>query len=197
MFDAKSRHSFDSLGRTGGWCDDFMRMTGNGPSNFPFVLVANKADPDLVLTRQVSEDDVHDWCINQRGLMPFLETSLVGDPYRTNKCAMQVLQAAALAVVGARVDHGQYRPPDTIHFGGEYQPSHETAVKTPNAARFSLAAVAAEALDAFKRPIQPPSYETAYDETAVETPNAAPFSLAVVAAEALDSFKRFVGREFV
>jgi hypothetical protein len=70
VFDVKNQASFDSLGKVGGWRDEFARMTGASPQNFPFVLVGNKAEVDLTADRRVYEEDVRDWLYGDGGIMP-------------------------------------------------------------------------------------------------------------------------------
>ena len=67
VFDVRDRRTFDSLGRIGGWRDEFTRMTGATPKTFPFILVGNKIESDIQKPRQVWEDDR-----NRRHVTPLL-----------------------------------------------------------------------------------------------------------------------------
>ena len=97
VFDVKNQASFDSLGKVGGWRDEFARMTGASPQNFPFVLVGNKAEVDLTADRRVYEEDVRDWCHGEGGVMPYLETSFVGNAADSYKAAQRVFRTLVLA----------------------------------------------------------------------------------------------------
>ena len=52
VFDVKSMRSFRALGEVGGWLHEFTRLTGLSPHNFPFVLVGNKSEDDVMHPRQ-------------------------------------------------------------------------------------------------------------------------------------------------
>ena len=54
VVDVKSMASFRALGEVGGWLHEFTRLTGASPRNFPFILVGNKCESDLMHHRQVS-----------------------------------------------------------------------------------------------------------------------------------------------
>ena len=45
--------SFRELSAVGGWMHEFTRLTGASPRNFPFVLVGNKSEDDVMTHRQV------------------------------------------------------------------------------------------------------------------------------------------------
>ena len=91
-----------------------MRMTGTSPRNFPFILVGNKAEADVTGSRQVWEDDVREWCHTKVGIMPFIETSLAGDPGSSFRCAERVFSTAATAARDARERYGRFEPPNTL-----------------------------------------------------------------------------------
>ena len=75
------------LSQVGGWLHEFTRLTGASPRNFPCVLVGNKAENDPMHHRQVSfEEDVRPWLYTDGGRMPYIETSLVGDPRDAWRC---------------------------------------------------------------------------------------------------------------
>ena len=40
--------------------------------DFPFLLVGNKAEDDLMHARQVTEEDVRDWLNKDGGRMPYI-----------------------------------------------------------------------------------------------------------------------------
>ena len=114
VFDVKDRNSFDSLGAVGGWRDEFTRMTGASPQSFPFMLVGNKAEDDLCAERRVYEEDVWDWCHGDGGIMPYLETSFVGNAADSYKAAQRVFRTLVLAEATTKSNFGRYRPPDTV-----------------------------------------------------------------------------------
>ena len=119
VFDVKDRDSFDSLGAVGGWRDEFTRMTGASPHSFPFMLVGNKAEDDLTADRRVYEEDVRDWCHGDGGIMPYLETSFVGNAADSYKAAQRVFRTLVLAEATTKSNFGRYRPPDTVRVAEE------------------------------------------------------------------------------
>lgn len=114
VFDVKSRASFHALGEVGGWMNEFTRLTGASPRNFPFILVGNKAEDDLMRPRQVFEHDVHEWLHKIGCLMPYIETSMGGDPATSWKHAEHVFRTVARLSHRIKEDLGRYRPPETL-----------------------------------------------------------------------------------
>ena len=119
VFDVKDRRSFESLGRVGGWRDEFARMTGASPQSFPFVLVGNKCEHDLTADRRVFEEDVRDWCHGEGGVMPYVETSFVGNAADSHKAAQRVFRNVVRANLRSYENFGRYRPPDTVRVPAE------------------------------------------------------------------------------
>ena len=57
---------------------------------------------------------VREWCHTKAGIMPYLETSLAGDPSSSFRCAERVFSTAAQAARGARERYGHFEPPNTL-----------------------------------------------------------------------------------
>ena len=114
VFDVKSMASFRALGAVGGWLHEFTRLTGCSPRNFPFVLVGNKADGDVMHPRQVEEHDVRSWLYTDGGRMPYIETSFGGDPKADWRHAEHVFRTVARAAHHVKENLGRHRPPETV-----------------------------------------------------------------------------------
>jgi len=72
VFDITSQESFDNLNS---WKTNFLeKCMPRDPQNFPFFVFGNKKD--LEADRQVSSNQVREWCRQQRGI-PFQETSAI------------------------------------------------------------------------------------------------------------------------
>ena len=95
VFDVKSRASFRELGAVDGWLRNFQRMTGKSPRNFPMILVGNKAESDANHNRQVLQDDVIEWLQFEGAMMPYIETSMVGDRRVAYRQAEHVFRSVA------------------------------------------------------------------------------------------------------
>ncbi len=127
VFDVKNRASFKALGAVGGWVDEFTRLTGLSARNFPFVLVGNKAEEDMMHSRQVYEEDVRDWLHKEGGRMPYIETSLTGDPKLAWRNAERVFRTVARTVHRTRENLGRHQPPETVRTVEE--PDHTDEVE--------------------------------------------------------------------
>jgi len=114
MFDVKSMESFKALGDVGGWLHEFSRLTGASPRNFPFILVGNKAEDDLMHHRQVYEEDVRAWLYKDGCRMPYIETSFGGDPRTGWRHAEHVFRTVARLSHSMKENLGRYRPPETV-----------------------------------------------------------------------------------
>ena len=119
VFDVKSMASFRALSAVGGWLHEFTRLTGHSPRNFPFVLVGNKAEDDLMHGRQVMEEDVREWLYKDGGKMPYLETSFGGDPNMSWRHAEHVFRTVARNADRLSSNFGRHRPPDTVRVAPE------------------------------------------------------------------------------
>jgi len=61
--------------------------------------------------------------------MPFLQTSLVGDPRAAKRAASQVFKAAAQAALMSRENYGHYQPPSTITPGALVEPEEHNELQ--------------------------------------------------------------------
>ena len=113
MFSVKSRDTFLEVSRVGGWLSELTRLTGCSPRNFPMVLVGNKAEDDMQSSRKVYPEDVDEWFSLQGTLMPYIETSLVGDPEYAYHQAERVFRTIARLENQVRQNYGRYQPPDS------------------------------------------------------------------------------------
>jgi len=125
VFDVKSMESFRALGAVGGWMHEFTRLTGHSPRNFPFVLVGNKAEDDLMHHRQVYEEDVREWLYKDGGRMPYIETSFGGDPRAAWRNAEHVFRTVARTAHRLRENFGRFHPPETVRVAAETEYSDE------------------------------------------------------------------------
>ena len=114
VFDVKSMASFKALGAVGGWLHEFTRLTGASPRNFPFILVGNKAEDDLMHHRQVFEEDVREWLYKDGCRMPYIETSFGGDPRTGWRHAEHVFRTVARLSHRMTENLGRHRPPETV-----------------------------------------------------------------------------------
>ena len=119
VFDVKSAASFQALSQVGGWLHEFTRLTGHTPHNFPFVLVGNKAEPDLAHHRQVYDEDVREWLYKEGGRMPYIETSFGGDPTTSWRHAEHVFRTVARTAHRVKENLGKHRPPETVRVAEE------------------------------------------------------------------------------
>ncbi len=76
--------------------------------------MGNKAESDLLLKREVFEEEVHKWCHTEGGMMPYLETTTTGDPRDARRLVRKIFCAAARAALSAQDQFGIYRPPQTL-----------------------------------------------------------------------------------
>ena len=113
VFDVKSMRSFRALSEVGGWLHEFSRLTGLTPKNFPFVLVGNKAEDDVMRPRQVFEEDVREWMLTCGARMPYLETSFGGDPRQAWHHAEHVFRTVARSAQRLKENLGMHIPPST------------------------------------------------------------------------------------
>lgn len=127
VFDVKSMASFKALSAVGGWMHEFTRLTGHSPRNFPFVLVGNKAENDLVHGRQVMEDDVREWLYKDGGRMPYIETAFGGDPREGWRNAEHVFRTVARNAHQLKENFGRHRPPETVRVAPEAEYLEESA----------------------------------------------------------------------
>jgi len=125
VFDVKSMESFRALGAVGGWLHEFTRLTGHSPRNFPFVLVGNKSEDDLMHHRQVYEEDVREWLYKDGGRMPYIETSFGGDPRAAWRHAEHVFRTVARTAHRVRENFGRFHPPETVRVAPESEYSDE------------------------------------------------------------------------
>ena len=114
VFDVKSMASFKALGAVGGWLHEFTRLTGASPRNFPFILVGNKAEDDLMHHRQVLEEDVREWLYKDGYRMPYIETSFCGDPRTGWRHADHIFRTVARLSHQMKENLGRHRPPETV-----------------------------------------------------------------------------------
>lgn len=110
----KFRRVCISASQVGGWLHEFTRLTGKSPQNFPFVLVGNKAEDDMMNRRQVNEHDVREWLISQGGRMPYIETSFGADPATSWRHAQHVFRTVARAAHRMNDNLGRHLPPETV-----------------------------------------------------------------------------------
>ena len=54
------------------------------------------------------------WCHGDGGIMPYLETSFVGNAADSYKAAQRVFRTLVLAEASTKSNFGRYRPPDTV-----------------------------------------------------------------------------------
>ena len=127
VFDVKSMKSFRDLSAVGGWMHEFTRLTGASPRNFPFVLVGNKSEDDVMAHRQVHEEDVREWLYKDGGRMPYLETSFGGDPRADWRHAEHVFRTVARTAHRMKENFGRHRPPETVRVAPEADFSDETS----------------------------------------------------------------------
>ena len=113
VFDVKSMRSFRALSEVGGWLHEFSRLTGLTPKNFPFVLVGNKAEDEVMRPRQVFEEDVREWMLTCGARMPYLETSFGGDPRQAWHHAEHVFRTVARSAQRLKENLGMHIPPST------------------------------------------------------------------------------------
>ena len=142
VFDVKSMASFKAPGAVGGWMHEFTRLTGLSPRNFPFVLVGNKAEDDLMHHRQVYEEDVREWLYKDGCRMPYIETSFGGDPASSWRQAEHVFRTVARLSHAVKENLGRHQPPETVR-----------AVEEPEDAKFLEGAsfVAGSFVQSFKK----------------------------------------------
>ena len=125
VFDVKSMQSFRALGAVGGWLHEFTRLTGHSPRNFPFVLVGNKSEEDLMHHRQVSAEDVREWLYREGLKMPYIETSFGGDPRGSWRHAEHVFRTVARTANRLKENYGRHKPPETVRVSDEVEYSDE------------------------------------------------------------------------
>jgi GTPase SAR1 family protein len=125
VFDVRSMESFRSLGAIGGWLHEFTRLTGYSPRNFPFVLVGNKAEEDVMHARQVYEEDVREWLYKEGMRMPYVETSFGGDPRTGWKHAERVFRTISRTAHRLKENLGRHRPPETVRVPEEPDASED------------------------------------------------------------------------
>ena len=119
VFDVKSMASFRALSAVGGWMHEFTRLTGASPRNFPFVLVGNKAEEDLMHAREVQEEDVREWLYKDGGRMPYIETAFGADPTEDWRHAEHVFRTVARTAHRMKENFGRHRPPETVRVAPE------------------------------------------------------------------------------
>ena len=61
------------------------------------AVALSQAEDDLAADRHVYEEDVRDWCHGEGGVMPYLETSFVGNAADSYKAAQRVFRTLVLA----------------------------------------------------------------------------------------------------
>ncbi|CAN1235291.1 Ras-related protein Rab7 [Linum perenne] len=87
VYDVNSMRSFDSLEN---WHDEFLKQANPAdPKSFPFILLGNKIDVDVM---QVSEKRAKDWCAS-KGNIPYFETSAKED-YNVDPAFLCIAKAA-------------------------------------------------------------------------------------------------------